>query len=55
MSFIEKALKKVSALDKGATHPDTQGNIVQPRQRNEKTDADITDYNSAKAVDAPTP
>lgn len=36
MSFIEKALKKVSSIDKGATHPSTEGNIVHSRQRSAK-------------------
>lgn len=42
MSFIEKALKKVSALDKGATHPDTKGNIVLPRQRTAKQSVEVS-------------
>lgn len=33
MSIIEKAMKKVSAIDKPATHPETKTNIVQTRTR----------------------
>lgn len=33
MSIIEKAMNKISSVDKGATHPETKNNIVKPRKR----------------------
>ncbi len=33
MSIIEKAMNKITSIDKGATHEDTQSSIVKPRKR----------------------
>ena len=66
MSIIEKAMNKISSIDKGATHEDTQSNIVKPRKRGRSRPAvakpelddqllDLTEIDYSEQADASSP
>ena len=41
MSIIEKAMNKISSIDKGATHPETENNIVRSRRRKGRAEVSV--------------